>query len=189
MTYMQMFVNGDDELAFTTYIQNNPVNAGSTRQTGPAIYRYIDGLAPSVLDVDGTGLPANATDISLINSYVTGGGVIYTRKDAPSLATGRQAYSATLKHAISVTCKVPANPGTKASLGIGDVYDPPYFYIEKYENNEWKNIYDNFDKYGTTQTCTTDYDSYLKTSIGELKSEGNIQYRICLLYTSPSPRD
>ena len=178
MTYMQMFVNGDDELAFTTYIQNNPVNAGSTRQTGPAIYRYIDGLAPSVLDVDGTGLPANATDISLINSYVTGGGVIYTRKDAPSLATGRQAYSATLKHAISVTCKVPANPGTKASLGIGDVYDPPYFYIEKYESNEWKNVYDNFDKYGTSQVCTTSENDYINTSIGESKTEGTIKYTI-----------
>ena len=178
MTYMQMFVNGDDELAFTTYIQNNPVNAGSTRQTGPAIYRYIDGLAPSVLDVDGTGLPANATDISLINSYVTGGGVIYTRKDAPSLATGRQAYSAALKHAISVTCKVPANPGTKASLGIGDVYDPPYFYIEKYESNEWKNIYDNFAKYGTSQTCTTSEADYINTSIGVTKTEGTIKYTI-----------
>ena len=178
MTYMQMYVNGDDELAFTTYIQNNPVNAGSTRQTGPAIYRYIDGLAPSVLDVDGTGLPANATDISLINSYVTGGGVIYTRKDAPSLATGRQAYSATLKHAISVTCKVPANPGTKASLGIGDVYDPPYFFVEKYESNEWKNIYDNFSKYGTSQTCTTSEADYLNTSIGVTKTEGTIKYTI-----------
>ena len=178
MTYMQMFVNGDDELSFTTYIQNNPVNAGSTRQTGPAIYRYIDGLAPSVLDVDGTGLPANATDISLINSYVTGGGVIYTRKDAPSLATGRQAYSAALKHAISVTCKVPANPGTKASLGIGDVYDPPYFYIEKYESNEWKNVYDNFEKYGTSQTCTTSEADYISASIGITKTEGTIKYTI-----------
>ena len=178
MTYMQMYVNGDDELAFTTYIQNNPVNAGSTRQTGPAIYRYIEGLAPSVLDVDGTGLPANATDISLINSYITGGEVIYTRKDAPSLATGRQSYSATLKHAISVTCKVPANPGTKASLGIGDVYDPPYFYIEKYENNEWKNIYDNFEKYGTSQTCTTTEADYINTSIGVTKTEGTIKYTI-----------
>ena len=178
MTYMQMFVNGDDELSFTTYIQNNPVNAGSTRQTGPAIYRYIDGLAPSVLDVDGTGLPANATDISLINSYVTGGGVIYTRKDAPSLSTGRQAYSATLKHAISVTCKVPANPGTKASLGIGDVYDPPYFFIEKYESNEWKNVYDNFSKYGTSQTCTTSEADYISASIGITKTEGTIKYTI-----------
>ena len=178
MTYMQMFVNGDDELTFTTYIQNNPVNAGSTRQTGPAIYRYIDGLAPSVLDVDGTGLPANATDISLINSYVTGGGVIYTRKDAASLATGRQSYSATLKHAISVTCKVPANPGTKASLGIGDVYDPPFFFVEKYESNEWKNIYDNFSKYGTSQTCTTSEADYLSTSIGVTKTEGTIKYTI-----------
>ena len=178
MTYMQMFVNGDDELAFTTYIQNNPVNAGSTRQTGPAIYRYLDGLAPSVLDVDGTGLPANTTDISLINSYVTGGGVIYTRKDAATLATGRQTYSASLKHAISVTCKVPANPGTKESLGIGDVYDPPYFYIEKYENNEWKNVYDNFEKYGTSQTCTTTEADYLNTSIGVTKTEGNIKYTI-----------
>ena len=178
MTYMQMFVNGDDELAFTTYIQNNPVNAGSTRQTGPAIYRYIDGLAPSVLDVDGTGLPATSTDISLINSYVTGGGVIYTRKDAPSLATGRQAYSATLKHAISVTCKVPANPGTKASLGIGDVYDPPYFFIEKYESNEWKNVYDNFSKYGTSQTCTTSEADYISASIGITKTEGTIKYTI-----------
>ena len=178
MTYMQMFVNGDDELSFTTYIQNNPVNAGSTRQTGPAIYRYIDGLAPSVLDVDGTGLPANSVDISLINSYVTGGEVIYTRKDAASLATGRQSYSATLKHAISVTCKVPANPGTKASLGIGDVYDPPYFFVEKYESNEWKNIYDNFSKYGTSQTCTTSEADYISTSIGVTKTEGTIKYTI-----------
>ena len=178
MTYMQMFVNGDDENAFTTYIQGNPVNAGSTRQTGAAIYRYIEGLAPSVLDVDGTGLPANTTDISLINSYVTGGEVIYTRKDAATLATGRQTYSASLKHAISVTCRVPANPGTKESLGIGDVYDAPYFFIEKYVNNQWKNVYDNFDKYGTSQVCTTSENDYINTSIGESKTEGTIKYTI-----------
>ena len=180
-TYIEMFINGDDELTFTTYIQNNPVNAGSTRQTGPAIYRYIAGLATSVLDVDGTGV-ANATDVSLINSYVTSSTTpkaIYVRQSASNLATGRQSYSATLKHAISVTCKIPSNPGTKESLGIGDIYNPPYFYIEKYESNEWKNVYDNFAKYGTAQTCSTTQTDYTNnTNVGVLKSEGDIQYRI-----------
>ena len=180
-TYIEMFINGDDELTFTTYIQNNPVNAGSVRQTGPAIYRYIDGLASSVLDVDGTGV-ANSVDVSLINSYVTSSTTpksIYVRQSASNLATGRQSYSNALRHAISVTAKVPSNPGTKESLGIGDVYDPPYFYIEKYESNEWKNVYDNFAKYGTAQTCSTTENDYVNnTNVGVLKSEGNIQYRI-----------
>ena len=183
-TYIEMYINGDDELAFTTYIQNNPVEVGSTRQTGPAIYRYIAGLAPSVLDVDGTGV-ANSVDVSLINSYVTSASqkgdpqFIYVRQSASNLATGKQSYSNTLRHAISVTAKVPSNPGTKESLGIGDVYDPPYFYIEKYESNEWKNVYDNFAKYGTAQTCSTTETEYVNnTNVGVLKSEGNIQYRI-----------
>ena len=189
-TYIEMYINGDDEAAFINFVQTNGVAAGSIRTSGAAIYRYIDGLAPSVLDLDGTGI-ANAVDVSLFNQYATSNedpdGIpnsgdefkaIYVRKDAASLQTGRQSYSASLKHAISVTCKLPTNPGAKEFLGIDDIYNRPYFYIEKYENNEWKNIYDNFDKYGTTQTCTTDYDSYLKTSIGELKAEGNIQYRI-----------
>ena len=180
-TYIEMFINGDDELTFTTYIQNNAVNAGSTRQTGPAIYRYIAGLASSVLDVDGTGV-ANSVDVSLINSYVTSSTTpksIYVRQSASNLATGRQSYSNALRHAISVTAKVPSNPGTKESLGIGDVYDPPYFYIEKYESNEWKNVYDNFAKYGTAQTCSTTENDYVNnTNVGVLKSEGNIQYRI-----------
>ena len=109
---------------------------------------------------------------------MTGGGVIYTRKDAATLATGRQTHSASLKHAISVTCRVPANPGTKESLGIGDVYDAPYFFIEKYVNNQWKNVYDNFDKYGTSQVCTTSENDYINTSIGESKTEGTIKYTI-----------
>ena len=33
-TYIEMYINGDDENAFTTYIQSNPVELGSTRQTG-----------------------------------------------------------------------------------------------------------------------------------------------------------
>ena len=184
-TYIQMYINGDDENTFTTYIQNNPVNAGSTRQTGPAIYRYIDGLAPSVLDVDGTGV-ADIVDVSLINSYVTSSTTpksIYVRQDAATLASGRQSYSASLKHAISVTCKVPFNPGDKTQLGIGDVYDPPFFFIEKYESNEWKNAYDNFDKYGTAQTCTTSEQDYLNTSIGVSKTEGNIKYTIVDKFT------
>ena len=176
-TYIEMYINGDNETTFVNYVQANGVASGSIRTSGAAIYRYIDGLASSVLDLDGTGI-ANAVDVSLFNSYITGGGVIYTRKDAASLGTGRQSYSATLKHAISVTCKLPTNPGAKSSLGIDGLYERPYFYIEKYENNEWKNIYDNFDKYGTTQTCTTTQADYISTSVGILKSEGNIQYRI-----------
>ena len=176
-TYIEMYINGDNEATFVNYVQANGVEAGSIRTSGAAIYRYIDGLASSVLDLDGTGI-ANAVDVSLLNSYITGGEVIYTRKDAASLGIGRQSYSATLKHAISVTCKLPTNPGDKDLLGIDGIYERPYFYIEKYENNEWKNIYDNFDKYGTTQTCTTSEADYISTSIGVLKSEGNIQYRI-----------
>ena len=182
-TYIEMYINGDDENAFTSYIQANPVEAGSTRQTGPAIYRYLDGLAPSVLDVDGTGV-ADSVDVSLINSYVTSASqkgdpqFIYVRQDAATLGSGRQSYSATLKHAISVTCKVPFNPGDKTSLGIGDVYDPPYFFIEKYESNEWKNVYDNFSKYGTSQTCTTSEADYISASIGITKTEGTIKYTI-----------
>ena len=182
-TYIEMYINGDDENAFTTYIQSNPVELGSTRQTGAAIYRYLDGLAPSVLDVDGTGV-ADSVDVSLINSYVTSASqkgdpqFIYVRQDAATLGSGRQSYSATLKHAISVTCKVPFNPGDKTSLGIGDVYDPPYFFIEKYESNEWKNVYDNFSKYGTSQTCTTSEADYISASIGITKTEGTIKYTI-----------
>ncbi len=191
-TYIEMYINGDDENTFTTYIQAFPVNAGSTRQTGPAIYRYIDGLAPSVLDVDGTGV-ANSVDVSLINSFATSRTAlelsegklqyIYVRQDAATLASGRQSYSAALKHAISITCKVPFNPGDKTSLGIGDVYDPPFFFIEKYESNEWKNAYDNFDKYGTAQTCTTSEQDYLNTSIGVSKTEGTIKYTIIDKFT------
>jgi len=187
-TYIEMYINGDDENAFTSYIQANPVEEGSTRQTGPAIYRYIDGLAPSVLDVDGTGV-ADSVDVSLINSYVTSASqkgdpqFIYVRQDATSLATGRQSYSAALKHAISVTCKVPFNPGDKSALGIGDIYTPPFFFIEKYESNEWKNVYDNFDKYGTAQTCSTSQNDYLNTSIGVSKTQGNIKYTIIDKFT------
>ena len=245
-TYMEMYINGDNEATFTTYIQNNPTNAGSTRQTGPAIYRYIDGLAPSVLDVDGTGV-ANAIDVSLMNDYVTGGGipvqleivnngtgydnssnnvtttggtgtgltvditaidgviatvkfnfastgyqvgdvititggngnatfriididgVVYYRRTATQLSTGLQ-NSGALNHAISVTMKIPRNPGD-VKANIGDVYKPSYFFIEKEQTQEWVNIYDNFDKYGTAQTCTTTEADYINTSIGVLKTD------------------
>ena len=174
-TYIQMYINGDDENAFISYIQNNPVNAGSIRQSGAAIYRYIDGLAPSVLDLDGTGA-ANAVDVSLLNSYVSSTTTpksIYERRTAVQLASGRQTYSSTLKHAISVTCKIPASPGSITEINdkvLAD-YDPPYFFIEEYVGQEWKNIYDNFDKYGTIQTCSTSESDYINTSIGVLKSD------------------
>ena len=178
-TYMEMYINGDNEATFTTYIQNNPVPAGSIRQTGPAIYRYIAGLAPSVLDVDGTGV-ANYIDVSLINSYVTGGGVVYQRRTATQLSTGLQ-NSGALNHAISVTCNIPRNPGDVTSQ-IGDIYNTPYFFIEKEQTGDWVNIYDNFDKYGTQQTCTTTEADYINTSIGVLKTDFNgvvdTEYRI-----------
>tara|TARA_B100001250_G_C19806958_1_gene793799 strand:+ start:489 stop:2894 length:2406 start_codon:yes stop_codon:yes gene_type:complete len=167
-TYLEMYINGDNEATFTTYIQNNPVPAGSTRQTGPAIYRYIAGLAPSVLDVDGTGVD-NAVDVSLFNSYVTGGGVVYERRTAIQSATGLQ-NSGALNHAISVTCKIPRNPGDVTSQ-IGDIYNTPYFFIEKEQTGDWVNIYNNFDKYGTQQTCTTSEADYINTSIGVLKTD------------------
>ena len=178
-TYMEMYINGDNEATFTTYIQNNPVPAGSTRQTGPAIYRYIDGLAPSVLDVDGTGV-ANSIDVSLFNSYVTGSGTIYQRRTATQFSTGLQ-NSGALNHAISVTCNIPRNPGDVTSQ-IGDIYNTPYFFIEKEQTGDWVNIYDNFDKYGTQQTCTTTEADYINTSIGVLKTDFNgvvdTEYRI-----------
>ena len=183
-TYMEMYINGDTEATFTTYIQSNPVPAGSIRQTGPAIYRYIAGLAPSVLDVDGTGV-ANSIDVSLFNSYVTGSGTIYQRRTATQFSTGLQ-NSGALNHAISVTCKIPRNPGDVTSQ-IGDIYNTPYFFIEKEQTQEWVNIYDNFDKYGTQQTCSTTEADYINTSIGVLKTDvgalGDTQYRIIDKYT------
>ena len=172
--YIEMFINGDTEQDFTTYIQSNPVQAGSVRQTGAAIYRYISGLASSVLDIDGNGV-ANQTDIDMINNYVIGGGSIYTRGSASTIDNSRQAYSVSLKHAISVTCRIPFSPGSVSNFGASGI---PHFYIEKYQSNEWKNIYDNFDKYGTIQTCSTNENDYINTGIGETKTEGNIDYTI-----------
>ena len=172
--YIEMFINGDTEQDFTTYIQSNPVQAGSVRQTGAAIYRYISGLASSVLDIDGNGV-ANQTDIDMIDNYVIGGGSIYTRGSASTIDNSRQAYSVSLKHAISVTCRIPFSPASVSNFGASGI---PHFYIEKYQSNEWKNIYDNFDKYGTIQTCSTNENDYINTGIGETKTEGNIDYTI-----------
>ena len=174
--YIEMFIDGDDELAFTTAINNDPnkPQPGSVRQTGAAIYRYISGLAPSVLDIDGNGV-ADQTDVDMIDNYVIGGGSIYTRGSASTIDNSRQAYSVSLKHAISVTCRIPFSPGSVSNFGASGT---PHFYIEKYQNNEWKNIYDNFDKYGTTQTCSTNEDDYIDASIGQTKTEGNIDYTI-----------
>ena len=172
--YIEMFINGDTEQDFTTYIQSNPVQAGSVRQTGAAIYRYISGLASSVLDIDGNGV-ANQTDVDMINNYVIGAGSIYTRGSASTIDNSRQAYSVSLKHAISVTCRIPFSPGSVSNFGASGT---PHFYIEKYQSNEWKNIYDNFDKYGTIQTCSTNETDYINTGIGETKTEGNIDYTI-----------
>ena len=172
--YIEMFINGDTEQDFTTYIQSNPVQAGSVRQTGAAIYRYISGLAPSVLDIDGNGV-ADQTDVDMINNYVIGAGSIYTRGSASTIDNSRQAYSVSLQHAISVTCRIPFSPGSVSNFGASGT---PHFYIEKYQSNEWKNIYDNFDKYGTIQTCSTNADDYLDTGIGETRTEGDIDYTI-----------
>ena len=177
--YIEMFINGDTEQDFTTYIQSNPVQAGSVRQTGAAIYRYISGLASSVLDIDGNGV-ANQTDVDMINNYVIGAGSIYTRGSASTIdgsgvVDSRQAYSVSLKHAISVTCRIPFSPGSVSNFGASGT---PHFYIEKYQSNEWKNIYDNFDKYGTIQTCSTNETDYINTGIGETRTEGNIDYTI-----------
>ena len=177
--YIEMFINGDTEQDFTTYIQSNPVQAGSVRQTGAAIYRYISGLASSVLDIDGNNV-ANQTDVDMINNYVIGAGSIYTRGSASTIdgsgvVDSRQAYSVSLKHAISVTCRIPFSPGSVSNFGASGT---PHFYIEKYQSNEWKNIYDNFDKYGTIQTCSTNETDYINTGIGETRTEGNIDYTI-----------
>jgi len=184
--YLSKYINGDTEADFTSYLNTNSDSSGS-RQTGPAIYRYIDGLAPSVLDVDGTGV-ADINDINLLSSYQTGNGIIYQRRTAQQLSTGLVNAGA-INHAISVTCKIPRSPGSvepDVDTDTPDPYNTAYFFIERLQTGEWVNIYDNFAKYGSAQTCTVSQADYINTSIGVLKTWNNIQYRIVDKFTISS---
>ena len=184
--YLSKYINGDTEADFTSYLNTNPDASGS-RQTGPAIYRYIDGLAPSVLDVDGTGV-ADINDINLLSSYQTGNGIIYQRRTAQQLSTGLVNAGA-INHAISVTCKIARSPGSvepDVDTDTPDPYNTAYFFIERLQTGEWVNIYDNFAKYGSAQTCTVSQADYINTSIGVLKTWNNIQYRIVDKFTISS---
>jgi len=160
-----------------TYVQNNPTPAGSTRVNGLSIFNYLTGLDESVFDVDGTG--ENSFDYNLITEYVSNSGVLYERPTAAALSGATEAVSsASLQHAISISARIDRNPGYTVPSNLEEEYQRPYVIIYNQEGNEYGNYFDNFEKYGTRQTCTVSLSDYNLTSLGVVKTFGGNKYRI-----------
>jgi len=174
----EFYVNNRDESWFIDYVNQNPIPAGSSRQNGKSIYLYLTGLAPEVFDVDATG--TFALSYSLLSDYVTTNGALYTKITANDVLTNTPVTSASTLHAISVTARVPKNPNYTFPQIPEEESFRPYFIL----SSDGSNYFDNFQRYGTRQTCTTTLAKYNSVQLGVLQTYNNTDYRIVEKYTS-----
>jgi hypothetical protein len=173
----EYYNNNRDESWFIDYVNNNPIPTGSIRQNGKSIYLYLTGLDPSVFDVDGTG--EFSFDYSLLTTYVTNGGSLYTKKTANTLIQSTDVTSASTEHAISVSARVGKNPVYTFPAKPEQESFRPYFIL--YSDGD--NYFDNFSRYGTRQICQTTLANYNSVQLGVLQTYNGVKYRIINKFT------
>ena len=168
----------DDVNFWIAYVNANQPPAGSSRNTGQRVYLYLTGLGEDVFDIDGTGIK-DGVDYDLLTEYITNGS-LYDRLSASTALAANEVNGSSLSHAISVSVRVERNPNYTVPVNLDQEYLKPYFIIYRRlsQTENYINVFDNFSAYGTKQTCTTDQTGYLSTSIGQVKTQSGITYRI-----------
>jgi hypothetical protein len=178
-------IAGDSgESAINTWLNSNTLPSGAIRNNTTRIFTYLEGLDPSLWDVDGTGFNVYTnTSLGILNritgyfsSYVSGGN--YTFPNASILVSQTPtATTSTTKHAIAIDFLAERDPQYTVPAGLVEEYERPYFSLHYLDSNSKVNAFDNFIEYGSQQTCTTSQSDWINNvQVGAFNSTYN--YRI-----------
>lgn len=178
-------IAGDSgESAINTWLNSNTLPSGAIRNNTTRIFTYLEGLDPSLWDVDGTGFNVYTnTSLGILNriagyfsSYVSGGN--YTFPNASTLVSQTPtATTSTTKHAIAIDFLAERDPQYTIPAGLVEEYERPYFSLHYLDSNSKVNAFDNFNEYGSQQTCTTSQSDWINNvQVGAFNSTYN--YRI-----------
>jgi len=178
-------IAGDSgESAINTWLNSNTLPSSAIRNNTTRIFTYLEGLDPSLWDVDGTGFNVYTnTSLGILNriagyfsSYVSGGN--YTFPNASTLVSQTPtATTSTTKHAIAIDFLAERDPQYTIPAGLVEEYERPYFSLHYLDSNSKVNAFDNFNEYGSQQTCTTSQSDWINNvQVGAFNSTYN--YRI-----------
>ena len=181
------------EAAIVQWLDNNTLNAGAIRNTATRIFNYLQGLSPSLWDLDGTGFDVYTnTSQALVNrmsnyffQYISGGNYVFP--SASTLVTQTAtATSGTSKHAIAIEFLAPQDPKYTVPINSVEEYERPYFSLHYLENNSKVNAFDNFSQYGALQTCITSQSDWINhVQVGSYNSTYN--YRVIDKFSITNP--
>ena len=172
------------EAAITNWLNSNTLPSGAIRNNTTRIFTYLEGLDPSLWDLDGTGFNVYTnTDQALVNriatyfsQYINGGNYSFTA--ASTLVTQTPtATSATTKHAVAIDFLAERDPQYTVPTDVVEEYERPYFSLHYLDNNSKVNAFDNFVEYGSEQRCTTTQSDWVNhVQVGSYNS--TLNYRI-----------
>ena len=179
--------------ALTTWFSTpgNSVPAGALRNNATRVYNYLQGLDPSLWDLDGTGQFSPYTNnlgafgitraLFYFNGYLGGGN--YNISAASTFAgQTASATNSTTKHAIAVEFLAPRDPNYTVPTDVVEEYERPYIVLEYEQSNSKVNIFDNFIEYGSQQDCTTSQNNWINNvQVGAFNATEN--YRIIDKYS------
>lgn len=174
----------NEETAITNWLNSNSLPSGAIRNNTTRIYTYLEGLDPTLWDLDGTGYSVYTnTDLATLNristyfnNYISGGN--YTFANASTLVTQTPtATTSNTKHAIAIDFLAERDPQYTVPTNVVDEYERPYFSLHYLDSNSKVNAFDNFVEYGSQQTCTTSQSDWINNvQVGAFNSTYN--YRI-----------
>lgn len=172
------------ESAISAWLGSNNLPAGAIRNNTTRIFTYLEGLDPSLWDLDGTGFnPFTNTDqtkqnriVSYFTNFVSGGN--YTFPSASTLAgQTATATNSTINHAVAIEFLAERDPQYTVPTDVVEEYERPHFILEYIQSNSSVNVFDNFVEYGSQQTCTTTQSDWVNNvQVGSFDETEN--YRI-----------
>lgn len=148
--------------AFQTYIDANTAHfnqATVRRNNSVRIRNYFTGLSLELYDVDGTELRNTTINIDILSEYVNNSNTVYGLKSASSLIAVQPVSPINFTHTNIIEVPIRNNPNY--SIDPEEQSALPYIRIFKSVFDNPENIFDNFQLYGTRQTCTTNLNDFV----------------------------
>ena len=170
--------------AFQTYIDANTAHFNQEtvrRNNSVRIRNYFTGLSNELYNVDGTELFDTTINIDILTEYVNNSNTVYSSKSASSLVSVEPVSPINFTHTNII--EVPIRVDPNYILDSGATSNLPYFRIFKNVFGNDENVFDNFQLYGTRQTCTTNLNDYVNNvQIGATNTEFN--YKVFRKFTT-----
>ena len=179
------------------YIATNELEPNAVRTNPVSLVAYMEGLNRELINIDGVGEDASASDITLLRTYISNStnsdgatvaepGLLYEPISASTSINQAEVNITGLGHVIATGVRVKEYPNFNSSKLNEAIegYIKPFFTIYEKESGSDKNIFDTFSKFGRKMTCKTNQSNWISIAIGSSFTQGTIDYRIADKYTS-----